>query len=200
MLDPAHLLFPNDAPKAEAAPLPAETKPATTPGDLVQQPTAGSIAAQQDAAATLFKADARQFDAAPVEEIFNGFADAAISDSDGGERFRALETARDGLIADAASHGANAADLAEAMSIVKERQGDGLLEPTPEQAEARMSESLAALRAEGVTDADLAAARRLVADMDKVAPGTIASLERSGAGNDPRLVRLMIKEARRRYG
>ncbi|MBN8935188.1 MAG: hypothetical protein J0I13_02520, partial [Rhizobiales bacterium] len=161
-------------------------------------PPAGPDADKPDIAATLFKNDVVNFDAKPVEDIFNGFANAAIGDGDGGERSRALEAARDGLIADAKANGTDAKELSDAMAIVKERQADGLIEPTPEQAEQRMAESLTALRAEGVTAADLNLARRFVADLEVVAPGTIATLSRSGAGNDPRLVRTAIREAKRR--
>jgi hypothetical protein len=58
--------------------------------------------------------------------------------------------------------------------------------------------SMALLQSEGVTVADLNTARAFVGDLDIVAPGTIASLQLSGAGNDPRLIRAAIKEAQRR--
>ena len=45
---------------------------------------------------------------------------------------------------------------------------------------------------------NLGAARRLIDHPEERAPGNKASLEFSGAGNDPRLIRLAIKEARRR--
>jgi hypothetical protein len=45
---------------------------------------------------------------------------------------------------------------------------------------------------------DISAAQAFIRDLEVIAPGTIASLERTGAGNDPRLVRSAIKEARRR--
>jgi hypothetical protein len=84
------------------------------------------------------------------------------------------------------------------MAIVKERQGDSLLEPTPEQAEQNMTDALAACRSEGISDADINIARRFVADLEAVAPGTIATLERTGAGNDLRLIRKAVAEAKRR--
>ncbi|RUU85473.1 hypothetical protein EOB59_31980 [Mesorhizobium sp. M7A.F.Ca.MR.176.00.0.0] len=54
------------------------------------------------------------------------------------------------------------------------------------------------LAASGVAEGDISIARRFIADMELVSPGVVASLERHGAGNDPRLVRAAIKEAKRR--
>ena len=85
------------------------------------------------------------------------------------------------------------------MSIVKERQADSITDPTPEVAEQRMVEALDECRAENISDADLSLARRLIADIEKVAPGTIATLERTGSGNDLRVIKAAIKEAHRRY-
>jgi hypothetical protein len=88
-----------------------------------------------------------------------------------------------------------------ALDIVKERQGDTITEIPPEKIEAEMATGMAALADEGVTDADLGLARRFVADLEIIAPGTIASLSLTGAGNDLRLVRAAIREAKRRgYG
>lgn len=179
MGDPAAAMFPNEKPRGEA------DKPA---GDDI------------DAAKVLFKDDTVKFDAAPVDQFFNGFAVSAAADGDI-ERSHELQAAGDALVADFKSAGADAADLSAALDIVKERQGDTIAEITPEKIEAEMSTGLAALADEGVTNADLGLARRFVADLEIVAPGTIASLERSGAGNDLRLVRAAIREAKRRnYG
>lgn len=84
------------------------------------------------------------------------------------------------------------------MAVVKERQADSIVEPTPEQAAERMSEGLEACYAEGITDADLGLARRFIADLEVVSPGTIDTLNRTGAGNDIRLIRKAVAEARRR--
>jgi len=54
------------------------------------------------------------------------------------------------------------------------------------------------LTAEGISDADLDAARRFISDVEKIAPGTISTLEATGSGNDPRLIRKAIAEAKRR--
>lgn len=179
MGDPAAAMFPNEKPKGEI------DKPA---GD------------DADPASVMFKDDAGKFDAAPVSEFFNGFAVSAAADGDI-DRSHELQAAGDALVADFKSAGADAAELSAALDIVKERQGDTISDIAPEKIEAEMSTGLAALADEGVTNADLDLARRFVADLEIVAPGTIASLERTGAGNDLRLVRAAIKEAKRRnYG
>lgn len=221
MSDAAHILFPSDVPGPAPQQPPdwfsarqssAELRLAGVHGDGgaaaapdagkagVPAPPAGpaETAKPDDVAATLFKDDAVSFDAKPVAEIFDGFASSAISDNDGGERYRAIEAAKDGLIADAKAHGMDAHDLSEAMAVVKERQADGLFEVTPEQAEQRMTEGLAACRDEGIADADINLARRFVADLEIVAPGTIDTLNRTGSGNDIRLIRKAIAEAKRR--
>jgi hypothetical protein len=214
----AHILFPNDAPKSQQAPDWFKAGHAAAEQRLAGQQHGGAAAKVQavgnggnpaspagsadetkpDDASVLFADKAASFDAQAVTEIFDGFANSAISDNDGGERARAIGAAKDGLIADAKAHGMDATELSEAMAVVKERQADSIVEPTPEQAEQRMTEALDVCRDEGITDADLGLARRFIADLEVVSPGTIATLERSGAGNDLRLIRAAIKEARRR--
>lgn len=179
MGDPAAAMFPNEKPKGAA-----------------DKPTGDDA----DPASVLFKDDAGKFDAAPVDQFFNGFAVSAAADGDV-DRSHELQAAGQALVADFKSAGADAAELSAALDVVRERQGDTISEIAPEKIEAEMSSGLAALADEGVADADLNAARRFVADLEIVAPGTIASLERTGAGNDLRLVRAAIKEAKRRgYG
>jgi len=221
MSDSAHILFPSDVPAPAPQQPPdwfsvrqssAEARLAGVHGDggAAKAPAAGKAgspaspagpadaAKPDDAAAVLFKDDITSFDAKPVAEIFDGFANSAISDNDGGERSRAIEAAKNGLIADAKANGTDAKDLAEAMAVVHERQADGMFETTPEQAEQRMTEGLSACRAEGVADADINLARRFVADLELIAPGTIDTLNRTGSGNDIRLIRKAIAEAKRR--
>lgn len=201
MSDAAHVLFPNDVPKVQQAPAASVTTSAMPDATrAISESPAGSAAKPDDVASVLFKDDAVDLGAKAVTEILGGFANSAVGDGDGGERFRAIEAARDGLLADAKAHGTDSAELAGAMSIVKELQANSITEPTPEQAVQRMTEGLEACRSEGISEADLNLARRFVADLEIVAPGTIATLERSGAGNDLRVIRAAIKEARRRYG
>lgn len=195
--EPAHILFPGDAPKV--APDWFQAQHAAAEQRLAGAGAAADKPAGDDAepAKVLFKDDAAKFDAAPVSEFFSGFANSAANDGDI-ERSHELQAAGDALVADFKSAGADAAELSAALDIVKERQGDTIAEIAPDKIEAEMTTGLAALADEGVADADLNAARRFVADLEIVAPGTLASLERTGAGNDLRLVRAAIKEAKRR--
>lgn len=199
---PAHILFKNDVPatqppSAGSGPA-AAAVPATGTGGNPASPAGPADAAKRDDAAALFKDGAADLGAKAVTEILDGFANSAISDQDGGERSRAIEAARDGLLADAKAHGMDTGELASAMSIVKELQANSITEPTPEVAEQRMAEALEACRAENISDADLSIARRLIADIERVAPGTVATLERTGSGNDIRLIRKAVAEAKRR--
>lgn len=218
--DPAHVLFPNDAPAASKPPewfhaqhAAAEARLSgrhgTTQDDAAArlfpseapkakaQPPAG--AETDDPAKVLFKNDAAaEFDAQPVNDFFSGFAASAATDRDH-ERVSALEAAGKALVADFKAAGTDAADVAEALAIIKDRQGDTVAGPVSvEKLEADKDAGLAALAAEGVSDADIRAAQRLVADLDVIAPGTIDSLISTGAGNDIRLIRKAIAEARKR--
>lgn len=195
--EPAHILFPGDAPKV--APDWFVASHAAAEQRLAGAGAAAGMTAGDDAdpAKVLFNDDAGKFDAAPVDQFFNGFANSAANDGDI-ERSHELQAAGDALVADFKTAGADAAELSAALDVVRERQGDTIAEIPPEKIEAEMATGLAALTDEGVTNADLALARRFVSDLEIVAPGTMASLERTGAGNDLRLVRAAIKEAKRR--
>jgi hypothetical protein len=225
MTDPAHILFPGDArapsqppeyfkveQNAATARLMGSPKPAADdtaarmfPNDAAKgvtpAPSAGPAdPAKTDAAATLFKDDATsQFDEKPIAGFFNTFALSARSDGDV-ERAEALTTAGAALIADARAAGMDAAELTSALNIVSERQGDTLSPIPPEKIEAEFASGMAAIQQEyGDTYlADLNAARAFIRDLEIIAPGTIDSLERTGAGNDIRLIRSAIKEAKRR--
>jgi hypothetical protein len=87
--------------------------------------------------------------------------------------------------------------VADAFSVMRERMGS-LEPPTDEAIQAEYGTVSAQLQAEGVTEGDLSAARAFIRDLDAVSPGLIDSLHFSGAGNDAKLVRAAIKEARRR--
>lgn len=210
MTDAAHTLFPNDAPKPQQPASAGDSAPAlrnpvlTVIGlDKAAEPTppAGPAAAtnSDDAAATLFKSDAVDGGAKAVTDILDGFANSAISDEDGGERFRAIEAARDGLIADAMASGTDTKELFAVVNVIHELQANSIAVPTPEQTAQRMNEGLEACRNENIADADLDLGRRFVAEhLEKIAPGTIYTLERTGAGNDIRVIRAVIAEAKRR--
>lgn len=177
---PATRLFPNEAAKADDARNPA-----------------GSDA--ENAADKLFPEDAKKFDDAFAKDFFSGFSASAAADGDI-ERAQALNSAGEALIANARTAGMDAAELTSALDIVRERQGDTIAPLTSERMEAEFASGMAAIQTEygdGYMN-EVNAARSFIRDMEIIAPGTIASLERTGAGNDPRLIRTAIKEARRR--
>jgi hypothetical protein len=181
--DAAARMFPNDAAKG------GTPAPSAGPAD----PT------KTDDAATLFKDDAKPFDDADAKGFFNGFATSAAGDGDV-ERAQALNLAGEALIADARKAGTDAAELTSALDVVRERQGDALAPLTPEKLEAEFESGMAAIQQEYGDGymADLGAARAFIKDLEIIAPGTIDSLNRTGAGNDMRLIRKAIKEAKRR--
>lgn len=222
--DAAHILFPNDAPtssqppewfkarhaaaeqrlmgqhrqddgaRAAAAMFPSEAKRAV--GGEARHSAGHDPDA--DAAEKLFRDDAAQFDAKPVEDILDGFAMSALGDGDV-DRAHEIDAAKDALIEDAKASGTSATDLSEALAIVHERAADTITDIPPEKLEADMAETMALLADEGVTDAQIRAAQAMISDLDAtVAPGLIDTLARSGAGNDARLIRLAAKEASRR--
>ncbi|MGB3271344.1 MAG: hypothetical protein WBA66_00405 [Xanthobacteraceae bacterium] len=86
------------------------------------------------------------------------------------------------------------------IDVVRERQGDVIGPISDEKLEADFASGMEAVRSEfGATaDSDLKAAQAFIRDLDTIAPGTIDSLDRTGAGNDMRLIRAAIKEAKRR--
>lgn len=222
MADIAHLMFPTDAPVApnpdmnrmayaqEDAALrlsrraePADKTDAASAlfgDDAKQGATEGDSrnpASDPDAAGKMFK-DERQFDPAAVTGFTDGFAQSAVADGDI-DRAHELQAAGDALVADFKAAGTDADEVKSALDIVRERQGDTLAGPVPEEKlEADRVAAMNELTAGGISEADLDAARRFVADLEMIAPGTIRSLEATGAGNDPRLIRKAIAEARRR--
>jgi len=220
MSDPAHVLFPNDAPASSEPPeyfkvqhdaatarLIGAHKPAADdaaarmfPSDAPKGEQASkSAASDADTAEKLFPDDANQFDEKPIAGFFNGFAVSAAGDGDS-ERAQALNAAGEALIADARKAGTNSAELSAALDVVRERQGDTLSPITDEKLEADFASGMEAVRSEfGVTyESDLNVARAFIRDLDKIAPGTIDSLERTGAGSDIRIIRAAVREARRR--
>ena len=206
MSNEAHLLFPNDVPKSEQPPSagsgPAAAQVPATGTNGGPASHAGGDTAKPDVASVLFKDDTVDRGAKAVTDILGGFANSAVGDGDSGERSRAIEAARDGLLADAKANGMDTGELASAMAIVKELQANSITEPTPEQAVQRMTEGLEACRLENISDADLDLGRRFVTEhLEKVAPGTVYTLERTGAGSDIRVIRAVIAEAKLRgYG
>lgn len=217
-IDAASILFPNDVPSkppqapdwyqaqrsaaeqrlsgthdkpdaAAAAMFPSERK-------ADANPPAGE---KTDVAAALFKDDAARKDV-DFERVVGGELDQvtldAMKDGDS-ERASALKAATAALSEDFRSAGTDPASIQEAFQIVRQ-SADSLSPPTREQIEEGFATSMAELTASGVTEADFGVARQFIRDLETVSPGVVASLERHGAGNDPRLVRAAIKEAKRR--
>lgn len=200
-IDPAHIIFASDVPASSTPPdwwasnqNAAEMRLA---GRHSPKPAAPA-GEQTDAAGMLFSKDAKGFDDQPTADFFGGFATSARADGDL-DRAAALEAAGAALVADFKAAGSNAAELSEALDIVRERQSDTVAGPV---SAARLAEdfasTMAALSGEGVSMSDINAARAFILDLETISPGTMATLEQTGAGNDPKLIAKAIAEARRR--
>ena len=215
-IDPAHILFPSDAPKPTQAPewFKAEQAAATTrlmggataDGKATDGEQPGNPAGDEgeDAAGKIFHTEKAR-DEGAIEGAVSGFLESyslgAFSEGDK-ERGEALKAAKAALTDDFRTAGTDARDVEDAFAILREAN-DHIVPPSPEKIEADMAAGLATLQSElGPSyESDIAAARALIRDLEVVAPGTVASLEHNGAGNDLHLVRAAIKEARRRgYG
>lgn len=211
-IDPAHVLFPNDAPKLDPAldfvghaKDAAETRlmrrtelePAVVPNQPDSGAKSDQAAAQSedDLATKLFKEDAKADYNKLMDGELNHYALSAIQDGDR-ERADALKYATSALADDMRAAATDAGDLKEAFEIV--RHSAGMLPPTHEQREASFNEGMTAVHAAGISDADLTAARAFISDLETVSPGVVASLNAHGAGNDIRLIRKAVAEARRR--
>lgn len=142
--------------------------------------------------------DLKPYDAKAVTSCIDGFAGSAIAEGDT-DRAQELQAAGAALTQDFAKAGTDPADLTEAFDIVKERHADTAFGPVPEEKlVADYNATMSSLAEEGVRIADIDAARQFIADLEMVAPGTMHTLEATGAGNDARLIRKAIAEARRR--
>lgn len=184
----------------------AETGAGTRPSDDVEKAatalfpsdaggTDGTARAAAERAEALFN-DKPQVDyAAVMTSELEQRRIGAHADGDA-ERVEALAAATTNLAADFRSAGTDAGDIREVFDIV--RQSEGLVPPTPEQREASFAEGMATIQAEGITDSELDAARRLIADFERVSPGVVASLEAHSAGKNPALIRKVVAEAKRR--
>lgn len=218
-IDHASILFPNDAVPSKPAQMPewAQVRHAAAEQRLVGnhgKPDAAAAAMfpnerkaeapppagkDDDAASILFKDDAARKDV-DYERAVGGELDQftldAMKEGDA-ERASALKQATAALSEDFRASGTDPASIQEAFTIVRQ-SADSLSPPTPEQIEAGFVSGMAELTASGVTEADVGLARRFISDLELVSPGVVASLERHGAGNNPKLVRAAIKEAKRR--
>lgn len=195
--DSASILYPDDKPAANSPPAWYQADIAEAEARLMRKPDDAGVQ-ESDAAEKLYdeSEQASQFRDEDVAPFFNREALNAIKNDDP-ERAEALGQASKALVADMRSAGTSSKEFGEAISIINEVAYEAKTDADRERASA---ETMAALERDvGPTfQSDLDAARRFIQDLEKVAPGTIASLDRSGAGNDLRIVRKAIKEARRR--
>lgn len=219
--DISHILFPSDAPKQVSVPdyVKAETAAAELrlsgrhparsdqadrmfPSENGKQPEPG-IDPADDTAAKLFADDVPAGDKAIAEALaarMEGYElDARLEGDE--ERANELQEAMSTLTADFSKKGTAATDVAEMTELLHEGKAR-IASPTEDEAREAFDSGIAAL-AEGYSspndlNADIRRAQRFVSDLAKVTPGVIETLERSGMGSDPRMVRLAIREARRR--
>ncbi len=144
-----------------------------------------------DEPATLTYADAAKFDARELTSFFDQTALAAIQD---GDRERAAELGQAGkaLVDEFATAGTPSETVSDALRAYQDAAYSGVTE-APEAIMAQLSQEFGPS-----LEADLAAARQLIIELDRKAPGLIDDLNATGAGNDPRIIRAAISEARRR--
>lgn len=193
----ANALFPTDA----TGQAPAPQRPAA-PQAKPNDPTAANLFPTEGQKPQRMSdegfQDLKAYDAKAVTSYIEGFAGSAIAEGDT-ERAQELQSAGAALTQDFAKAGTDPADLTEAFAIVKERHADTAFGPVPEEKlVADYNATMSSLAEEGVSIADIDAARAFIADLELVAPGTMHTLEATGAGNDARLIRKAIAEARRR--
>lgn len=192
----ANTLFPTDAAATPPA-LRRTAAPSAPPADDVAAKLFSTEGKQERITPDGFQ-DAKTYDAKSLTSFVDGFAGSALAEGDT-ERAQALRDAGDALKRDFSKAGTDPADLTEALDIVKDRQSDTAFGPVNEERlVADFNESMTALAEEGVSLADIDAARAFVRDLELIAPGTIATLEATGAGNDARLIRKAVAEAKRR--
>lgn len=198
----AHVLFPNDAPttppewfKADQSAAEQRLMRRAEPPAQAQQRDDTARLAGPDAAEKLFGSES----GADYDKLVSGELDhftlSAMQDGDT-ERADALKHATSALADDMRAAGTEAGTLSEAFEIV--RQSAGMTELTHDQREASFSSGMTAVQEANISNADLSAARSFIRDLDRVSPGVIDSLRAHGAGNDIRLIKKAVAEARRR--
>jgi hypothetical protein len=199
MTDPAHLLFPADAPKSQQPPVAGGSAPAAAVPDARKAvepvPAAGPAdAAKPGDAAKLFGAEVSPAEWDSAVERLDTLADA-VRLSGGTDRAAALTEASIILAADAEASGMASDDLREIIEHA--HAASATLTPmTAEQladGRAKAMQELADVPAE-----DIAAAQGLIATLTKQMPSLPYQLEASGLGNNPAFIRAIIKESRRR--
>jgi len=194
MIDPAHLLFPSDAPTVPADVPPARPAAPAAPAQAATQPPAGD---DTNPAEQIFKTELPS-DGADLGEAVGRLDDLAsslrVSEP---ERAAALTDATDELVNYAIDHDMPAGDLREIVEAVHVA-ADTLSPMTPEQLADGHAKAMRELS--DVPAADLDLARGLIREIEKKIPGTMSQLEYSGLGNRPEFIRAVVKEARRRAG
>ena len=182
----------------KAGPRPAWDEAADTEAMLrlsrrVDEQPEGEVA---DPASKLYGDESGEFDDTEFSSAMDSLAIDALKDGNT-DRSDALEYARQGLVSDFKASGTDSGDASEAMRIVNSY---AYALPDDEARASTEAATFKSLQAEFGDQAEthIAAARRFINDLERVSPGLKDSLERSGAGNDPKLVRLVMREAKRR--
>lgn len=113
------------------------------------------------------------------------------------ERAAQLTEANEVLMSEALEHGMPAADFRDLIGQVHEASGT-MSELTADQLSDGKAKAMRELA--DVTAADLDLARGLINQMSGKIPNLVYQLEATGLGNNPKFVRAVVKEARRRAG
>lgn len=198
MTDLAHALFPTDAPTAAASPMQvtATPAPAVPPQPALAQPSQPSPAPD---AAQLFPTETAPDPAASVAAVLEPFASSAWFDGDR-DRAEELRGASETLAEDFRQAGTGPDDIREIMDLTREFQANLFAGPLPDDMiRDQTARGYEALAEAGVTDGDLALARRLIDAMETKTPGLKLYLDQTGMGSDVRTIHAVIREAKRRY-
>ncbi|MCA0433049.1 MAG: hypothetical protein LCH46_07265 [Proteobacteria bacterium] len=218
-VDPAYVMFPNDVPTAPPDYVAAQKAGAMqrlqgkhiplTPmiiGNGTQDSIVLANTERQEpekpkdpisqVAHSMYPDDAPPaYDTREFEKLTGNYVEAAKLDGDT-ERAKEIEAATSALVAHAQKTGTTPETLAEAMQIVNGRAAIG--PPSDDQVSTNISKARVWCQENGVTDADLAAGKRMLDDLDEVSPGVWNTLAYSQAANDPKMIALIVKEAKRR--
>lgn len=197
-VDP-YALFPNDRPSsAETADLGITRQPPAQ--DQAKTVKPDQPAGPDDAAAALFgsevKSDPVTADHADALEPLDRLAETARLSGDW-ERGDQLSEASDVLMSEALEHGMPAADFRDLIGQVHEASGT-MSELTAEQLTDGKAKAMRELADVPVADLDLA--RGLIKQMTGKIPNLVYQLEATGLGNNPKFVRAVVLEAKRRAG
>ncbi|WP_137113639.1 hypothetical protein [Mesorhizobium sp. GR13] len=200
--DPAHVLFPGDAPKEPPAWFDAQKAGAearlmgSQKREAEQQQHPAKV---EPDANVLFPSERKGPDYAGIveSEFESPMNDALLAKDEG--RIEELKEATTALSKNFADAGSDANDIKEAFQLIRESAPLGTL--TEEARQRSFDRGMEAVKDAGISDADLSAARAFINDLQIVNPNVRHQLEAGGAGNDIRMIQLAVREARRRgYG